>query len=176
MCIRDRFRVVKNTLTIIAARDIGLGDLEQYLEGPTAIAFAYEDPAEVARIINDFTREFRELGIKGGTLLGREMCIRDSYDREQLYSPSEAIDLVKATAKAGFDETVELAVKLGIDPKRSDQQVRGAVVLPHGTGKSVRVAVFAKGEKAKEAEEAGADFVGAEELAEKVQGLSLIHI
>jgi large subunit ribosomal protein L1 len=92
------------------------------------------------------------------------------YDRHQLYSPSEAIDLVKATAKAGFDETIELAVKLGIDPKRSDQQVRGAVVLPHGTGKSVRVAVFAKGEKAKEAEEAGADFVGAEELAEKVQG------
>lgn len=92
------------------------------------------------------------------------------YDRDQLYSPSEAVDLVKETAKAGFDETVELAVKLGIDPKRSDQQVRGAVVLPHGTGKAVRVAVFAKGEKAKEAEEAGADYVGAEDMAEKVQG------
>jgi large subunit ribosomal protein L10 len=65
------FRVVKNTLTIIAAKDIGIEDLDQYLEGPTAIAFAYEDPAEVARIINDFTREFRELGIKGGTLLGK---------------------------------------------------------------------------------------------------------
>ncbi len=81
------------------------------------------------------------------------------YDRNQLYSPSEAVDLLKATAKAKFDETIELAVKLGIDPKRSDQQVRGTVVLPHGTGKAVRVAVFAKGEKAKEAE-----------LAEKVEG------
>jgi len=91
-------------------------------------------------------------------------------DRQHLYSPAEAIDLVKSTAKARFDETVELAVKLGIDPKRSDQQVRGAVALPHGTGKAVRVLVFAKGEKAKEAEAAGADFVGAEDMAEKIQG------
>ena len=91
-------------------------------------------------------------------------------DRQHLYSPAEAIDLVKSTAKARFDETVELAVKLGIDPKRSDQQVRGAVALPHGTGKAVRVLVFAKGEKVKEAEEAGADFVGAEDMAEKIQG------
>ncbi|NLS44823.1 MAG: 50S ribosomal protein L1 [Firmicutes bacterium] len=92
------------------------------------------------------------------------------YDREHLYSPSEAIDLVKATAKAGFDETIELSVRLGINPKQSDQQVRGTVVLPHGTGKTVSVAVFAKGEKIKEAEDAGADYVGGEELAEKVQG------
>ena len=92
------------------------------------------------------------------------------YEKHNLYSPSEAVGLVKATASAKFDETIELAVRLGIDPKRSDQQVRGTVVLPHGTGKAVRVAVFAKGEKAKEAEDAGADYVGAEELAEKVQG------
>ncbi|NLJ60206.1 MAG: 50S ribosomal protein L1 [Firmicutes bacterium] len=92
------------------------------------------------------------------------------YDRDHLYSPSEAIGLVKASANAKFDETIELAVRLGIDPKRSDQQVRGTVVLPHGTGKAVKVAVFAKGEKIKEAEEAGADYVGSEELAEKVQG------
>ncbi|HHY31621.1 MAG TPA: 50S ribosomal protein L1 [Firmicutes bacterium] len=92
------------------------------------------------------------------------------YDKQGLYSPSEAVELVKKTATAKFDETVEAAVRLGIDPKRSDQQVRGAVVLPHGTGKAVRVAVFAKGEKAKEAEAAGADYVGAEDLAEKVQG------
>ncbi len=92
------------------------------------------------------------------------------YDKQQLYSPSDAVEIVKKTATAKFDETVEASVRLGIDPKRSDQQVRGAVVLPFGTGKTVRVAVFAKGEKAKEAEAAGADYVGAEDLAEKVQG------
>lgn len=91
-------------------------------------------------------------------------------NRETQYSPADAVRLVKQTAKAKFDETIELAVRLGIDPRRSDQQVRGAVTLPHGTGKTVRVAVFAKGEKAKEAEEAGADYVGAEDLAEKIQG------
>ncbi|HHV61956.1 MAG TPA: 50S ribosomal protein L1 [Firmicutes bacterium] len=91
-------------------------------------------------------------------------------DRQRLYEPREAVELVKKTATGKFDETVELAVRLGIDPRRSDQQVRGAVVLPYGTGKVARVAVFAKGEKAKEAEEAGADYVGAEDLAEKIQG------
>ena len=91
-------------------------------------------------------------------------------DRESLYDPEEALKLVKSLASRKFDETVELHVKLGVDPRHADQQVRGAVVLPAGTGKTVRVAVFAKGEKVKEAEDAGADFVGAEELAEKVQG------
>ncbi|NPV54078.1 MAG: 50S ribosomal protein L1 [Firmicutes bacterium] len=91
-------------------------------------------------------------------------------DREKLYDPQEAVDLVKKTATGKFDETIELSVRLGVDPRRSDQQVRGAVVLPYGTGKVARVAVFAKGEKAKEAEEAGADYVGAEDLAEKIQG------
>ncbi|MDN5348204.1 MAG: large subunit ribosomal protein [Clostridia bacterium] len=91
-------------------------------------------------------------------------------DRQQLYEPAEAIDLVKKTATARFDETVEAAVRLGVDPRHADQQVRGTVVLPHGTGKTRRVLVFAKGDKAKEAEEAGADFVGAEELVEKIQG------
>lgn len=92
------------------------------------------------------------------------------FDRSQFYSISDAVRLVKETASAKFDETVELSVRLGVDPKRSDQQVRGAVVLPFGTGKVPKVLVFAKGEKAKEAEEAGADFVGAEDLAEKIQG------
>ncbi|WBW97983.1 50S ribosomal protein L1 [Oceanirhabdus sp. W0125-5] len=90
-------------------------------------------------------------------------------DRNTLYTPAEALELVQKTAKAKFDETVELHVKLGVDPRHADQQVRGAVVLPHGTGKTVRVLVFAKGEKAKEAEAAGADFVGAEELVAKIQ-------
>lgn len=90
-------------------------------------------------------------------------------DKSQLYSPSEAMDIVIKTSKAKFDETIELAIKLGVDPRHADQQVRGAVILPHGTGKTVRVLVFAKGEKAKEAEAAGADFVGAEELVEKIQ-------
>ncbi|NLK07800.1 MAG: 50S ribosomal protein L1 [Firmicutes bacterium] len=91
-------------------------------------------------------------------------------DSETLYSPREAVELVRQTATAKFDETVEVALKLGVDPTRADQQVRGTVVLPHGTGKDVRVAVFAKGEHAQAAEAAGADIVGAEELAERVEG------
>jgi large subunit ribosomal protein L1 len=90
-------------------------------------------------------------------------------DRQQLYEPSEAFELLKQTATAKFDETVEVAVKLGVDPRHADQQVRGTVVLPNGTGKTRRVLVFTKGEKIAEAEEAGADFVGAEDLAEKIQ-------
>ncbi|MBK1810270.1 50S ribosomal protein L1 [Clostridium sp. YIM B02505] len=91
-------------------------------------------------------------------------------DKSALYSPAEALELAIKTAKAKFDETVEIHVRLGVDPRHADQQVRGAVVLPHGTGKSVKVLVFAKGDKAKEAEAAGADFVGAEELVSKIQG------
>ena len=90
-------------------------------------------------------------------------------DKSALYTPSEALDLAVKTAKAKFDETIELHVRLGVAPSHADQQVRGAVVLPHGTGRTVRVLVFAKGEKAKEAQEAGADFVGAEELVQKIQ-------
>lgn len=90
-------------------------------------------------------------------------------DKSALYTPSEALDLAVKTAKAKFDETIELHVRLGVDPRHADQQVRGAVVLPNGTGRTVRVLVFAKGEKAKEAQEAGADFVGAEELVQKIQ-------
>jgi len=85
------------------------------------------------------------------------------------YESAEAIDLVLQTAKAKFDETIELSVRLGVDPRHADQQVRGTVVLPHGTGRVSRVLVFAKGDKAREAEEAGADFVGAEELVQKIQ-------
>lgn len=91
-------------------------------------------------------------------------------DTEKLYSPAEAIEIVKKCATAKFDETVEVALKLGVDPRHADQQVRGTVILPHGTGRDVRVLVFAKGEKADEAREAGADFVGDEDLAEKIQG------
>jgi large subunit ribosomal protein L1 len=83
---------------------------------------------------------------------------------------TEAVEFVKTNAKAKFDETVEIAARLGVDPKYADQMVRGTVVLPHGTGKTVRVLVFARGEKVKEAEEAGADIVGGEELVEKVAG------
>jgi len=90
-------------------------------------------------------------------------------DRSVLYTPAEAMELAIKTSKAKFDETIELALKLGVDPRHADQQVRGAVVLPHGTGKKVRVLVFAKGDKAKEAEAAGAEFVGAEELVDKIQ-------
>jgi len=90
-------------------------------------------------------------------------------DRSQLYDLDEAIELVKKTAKAKFDETIEISIKLGIDPRRSDQNVRGTVVLPHGTGKTPRVIVFTKGEKIGAALEAGADEAGAEELVERVK-------
>jgi len=90
-------------------------------------------------------------------------------DRAKFYDVNEALDLVQKTSKAKFDESVEVHVKLGVDPRHADQQVRGVVVLPHGTGKTLRVLVFAKGDKAKEAEAAGADFVGAEELVTKIQ-------
>ena len=92
------------------------------------------------------------------------------YDKAAQYAPAEAIENVLKMASAKFDETVEVHVRLGVDGRHADQQVRGAVVLPHGTGKTVRVLVFAKGDKAKEAEEAGADFVGAEDLVSKIQG------
>ena len=90
-------------------------------------------------------------------------------DRTKLYDPEEAISLVKQTAKAKFDETVEISVRLGVDPRHADQQVRGAVVLPHGTGRTVRVLVVTKGDKVKEAEAAGADIVGGEEMIQKIQ-------
>lgn len=88
----------------------------------------------------------------------------------ELYEPQAALELVKNLAKAKFDETIDVAFCLNLDPRHADQQVRGAVVLPHGTGKTRTVLVFAKGEKAKEAEEAGADFVGADDIVEKIQG------
>ena len=90
-------------------------------------------------------------------------------EKARLYDAAEALDLVTKTAKAKFDETVEAHIRLGVDSRHADQQVRGAVVLPHGTGKTARVLVFAKGDKATEAEQAGADFVGAEELIPKIQ-------
>ena len=91
-------------------------------------------------------------------------------DRSNLYDASEALSLVCEVAEAKFDETVEAHIRLGVDSRHADQQVRGAVVLPNGTGKTKKVLVFAKGEKAKEAEAAGADFVGAEEMVQKIQG------
>jgi large subunit ribosomal protein L1 len=92
------------------------------------------------------------------------------FDRERLHTPSEALELVRSLAKANFDETVELVVRLGVDPRKADQIVRGTVGLPSGTGKDVRVAVFAQGEAATAAREAGADIVGADDLAEQIQG------
>jgi large subunit ribosomal protein L1 len=90
-------------------------------------------------------------------------------DRQRLYSPAEAVDLVKAAAKAAFDETVELAVRLGVDPRKADQIVRGTLSLPAGTGKTARVAVFANGEKAAAAKAAGADVVGADDLVARIR-------
>ena len=96
--------------------------------------------------------------------------VRKQIDKDRLYELGEAIEILKSGKPAKFDETVEVAVRLGVDPKHADQMVRGAVALPHGTGKVLRVLAFAKGEKAREAEEAGADFVGAEDMMEKIQG------
>ncbi len=92
-----------------------------------------------------------------------------SYDKTALYDTSEALDIVKANAKAGFDETVEVHIRTGCDGRHAEQQIRGAVVLPHGTGRTVRVLVFAKGTKLDEAQAAGADFVGGEELIPRIQ-------
>jgi large subunit ribosomal protein L1 len=100
----------------------------------------------------------------------RTTQIRDGIDRVKLYSISEAVSMVKDRAKAKFDETIEIAMNLGVDPRHADQMVRGVVNLPNGTGRDIRVAVFARGDKADEAKAAGADIVGAEELVEIVQG------
>ena len=92
-----------------------------------------------------------------------------AYDKTMQYEPIDALQLSIDTAKANFDETIEASIRLGVDPRHADQQVRGALVLPHGTGKTQRVLVFAKGDSAKEAEEAGADYVGGDEFVEKIK-------
>jgi large subunit ribosomal protein L1 len=94
----------------------------------------------------------------------------EKVDRNKFYEPKDAIELVKNLASANFDETVEFSAKLGVNPKHADQNIRGTLVLPNGTGQEVKIVVFAKGEKAREAEEAGADFVGQDDLAEKING------
>ncbi len=99
----------------------------------------------------------------------RYQQLLEKIDKNKIYSVEEAVDTVKGLKSAKFDETVELALRLGVDPRHADQMVRGSVVLPHGTGKEVRVAVFAKGAKADEAKECGADIVGAEDLVEEIQ-------
>ncbi len=95
---------------------------------------------------------------------------RGKVERTKKYELGEAMRLVTETGHARFDETVDIAIRLGVNPKKADQMVRGTVILPHGTGKTSRVLVFAKGEKAKEAEDAGAEYVGAEDMVEKIQG------
>jgi large subunit ribosomal protein L1 len=103
----------------------------------------------------------------------RVKAIRAKVDRQKLYPLGDALSLVKECAKAKFDESIDVAVQLGVDPRKSDQVVRGAVVMPAGTGKSVRVAVFTQGDKAAEAKAAGADIVGMEDLAESIKGGNL---
>ena len=105
-----------------------------------------------------------------GKLPKRMKAVLESYDPDEVYAPTQAIDIVKRNATAKFDETVEVAFKLGIDPRKSDQMVRGTVSLPACTGKSMRVAVFAEGEAARQATDAGADVVGADDLVERIQG------
>jgi large subunit ribosomal protein L1 len=94
----------------------------------------------------------------------------EQIDRERLYTPAEAVDLAKKTSTAKFDPTVEVALRLGVDPRKADQMVRGTVLLPHGTGKTARVLVFATGDRAEEARAAGADYVGSDDLIERIQG------
>jgi large subunit ribosomal protein L1 len=100
----------------------------------------------------------------------RQKVAQGLYDAEKSYAVEDALGLVKKFPGAKFDETVDMSLRLGVDPKHADQMVRGAIVLPHGIGKAVRVAVFAKGEKEREARDAGADVVGAEDLVERIQG------
>ena len=103
----------------------------------------------------------------------RTVTARQGIDREKLYTIDEAVKMVKERAKAKFDETIEVAINLGVDPRHADQMVRGVVTLPNGTGRTLRVGVFARGAKADEAKAAGADVVGAEDLVEKVQNGSI---
>lgn len=100
----------------------------------------------------------------------RYKAAAEKFEAQELFELDKAVELVKESAKAKFDETIEWSAQLGVDPRHADQQVRGTVVLPHGTGRNVRVLVLARGEKEKEAEEAGADFVGADEFIPKIQG------
>lgn len=102
--------------------------------------------------------------------MGKKMQTALKNVEPRVYALKEAVDVVKRSAYAKFDETVDLALRLGVDPKRSDQMVRGTTVLPHGTGKKIRILVFAKGEKEQEARQAGADYVGGDDLMEKVKG------
>ena len=103
--------------------------------------------------------------------IGKKLAkAREGIDREHLYTLTEAVKMVKERASAKFDETIEIAINLGVDPRHADQMVRGVVTLPNGTGRTLRVGVFARGAKAEEAKAAGADVVGAEDLVEKVQG------
>jgi len=104
-----------------------------------------------------------------GKIGKRKTAANEAVDRNKLYVLDEAVKLIKGNATAKFDETIEIAVNLGVDPKHADQMVRGVVALPNGTGKSVKVAVFAKGDKADEAKAAGAEYVGADDLAEMIQ-------
>ncbi|HET9640242.1 MAG TPA: 50S ribosomal protein L1 [Allosphingosinicella sp.] len=105
-----------------------------------------------------------------GKLSKNQKAINEAVDRTRLYGVDEAIETLKANARSKFDETIEIALNLGVDPRHADQMVRGVVTLPAGTGKDVRVAVFARGDKAEEAKKAGADVVGAEDLMETIQG------
>ena len=100
---------------------------------------------------------------------------RENVDRSAFYALSDAVKIIKENANTKFDETIDIALNLGVDPKHADQMVRGVVSLPHGTGKSLRVAVFAKGDKVKEAEEAGADLVGSDELADQAGLVDLYY-
>ena len=102
--------------------------------------------------------------------MGKHMAAASAKVVEKMYDLERASELVKEVSYVKFDETIDLAIRLGVDPKRADQMVRGTTVLPHGTGRKVRIAVFAKGEKEQEAKQAGADYVGAEDLLEKVKG------
>src|ERR671928_673793 len=106
-------------------------------------------------------------------LTRKQKALAEAIDSSRLYGVDEAIETLKANAKARFDETIEVALNLGVDPRHADQMVRGVVTLPAGTGKDVRVAVFAKGDKAEEATKAGADVVGAEDLMETIQSGSI---
>jgi large subunit ribosomal protein L1 len=102
---------------------------------------------------------------------GKRFCLnREKIDRQRRYAVEEALTVLKSFAGAKFDESVDVAIKLGVDPRQSDQMVRGVVRLPNGTGKQVRILVFAKGEKEQEAKDAGADFVGAEDMVDKIKG------
>ena len=157
-----KYQVVKNTLAQLAGSGTPAEGVLKNLKGTHSIAYTQTDPVALAKALTKIAKDVPAFQFKSGVVEGKVISIAEI---KQL---AEATELIKKTHHTKFNETVELAINLGVDPKHSDQVVRGTVVLPHGLGKSVRVLVLAGGEKQREATDAGAEFVGGDDMVQKI--------